>query len=57
MVTEKESIKRGGFGAYLIFVIFFTRTKFLENKIYTMMMKVMVRQTERTARTAITLSF
>ena len=33
---DKESPKcTEGVGAYLIFVIFFTRAKFLENKIYT----------------------
>ena len=32
---RKQNIIRWGIHAYLIFVIFFTRVKFLENKIYT----------------------
>ena len=33
--TNSGKPRRGLGGAYLIFVIFFTRAKFLENKIYT----------------------
>ena len=33
--TKSEKCQMGGGGPYLIFVLFFTQAKFLENKIYT----------------------